>query len=76
MPPKNGQKWGMVFLDSEESVTNRAKRLPALAEVTDVVVMHDAQIALHLTQWDDLSAKYSKTDVYNKYTPWTVVMHV
>lgn len=74
-PPKSESgKWGMVFLDSEESVADRIKRLPALTEVTDTVVMHDANIAMKNPNWERLTEKYSSIVVYNRYVPHTVVM--
>lgn len=77
-PPINDNspdgKWGFVFLDSEESVADRIKRLPALAEVTDIVVMHDANIAMANPNWEKMAAPYNKVTVYNRFVPHTVVM--
>lgn len=67
-------RWGMVFLDSEESVSDRIKRLPGLSEVTNTVVMHDANIALNLHHWGECSRHYKAVKVFNRYVPWTVVM--
>lgn len=69
-------KWGMVFLDSEESVADRIKRLPALATVTDTVVMHDANIAIANPNWEKMVEPYSKIRVYNRFIPNTVVARV
>lgn len=78
MPPKNENspdgKWGMVFMDSDEKVKERIKRLPAIADVTDTVVMHDANIAMNCADWKQCSERYSKITVFNRYIPWTVVM--
>jgi len=76
-PPKHPSgKWGMVFLDSEEAVRDRIKRLPALAEITNVVVMHDANIALHHPDFKAMAEKYRQVIVYNKHIPWTAVLLV
>lgn len=71
-PPEG--KWGMVFLDSEEAVRDRIKRLPVLAEVSEVVVMHDANVAMQNPDWKSLVAGYKEIRVYHKHVPWTVVM--
>jgi len=75
-PDSTDGKWGMVFLDSEESVADRIKRLPALAEVTDTVVMHDANIAMANPNWEKMAAPYNKVIVFNRFIPHTVVMYV
>lgn len=75
-PTSEDGKWGMVFLDSEEAVRDRIKRLPALADVTDTVVMHDAQIALHNPEFKGYTEKYKKIAVYNRHMPWTAVLYV
>ena len=67
-------EWGMVFLDSEESVKNRIKRLPALAQCAEVVVMHDANIAMQNPEWKDMVRDYGQVTVYTKHVPWTVVL--
>jgi len=77
-PPVNHNsqdgRWGMVFLDSEESVADRIKRLPALAKVTDTVVMHDANIAMANPNWERMAEPYNKVTVFNRFIPHTVVM--
>lgn len=73
--PKDGGKWGIVFLDSEEAVRDRIKRLPALAEVADVVVMHDANIAIANPEFKALTEKYSKVLAFNRYVPWTAILY-
>lgn len=73
-PQAEGGKWGMVFLDSEESVADRIKRLPILATVTDTVVMHDANIAMANPNWEKMAEPYSRITVFNRFTPHTVVM--
>lgn len=67
-------RWGMVFLDSEEAVKDRIKRLPDLAKVADVVVMHDANVAMKNPEWKSLVMDYGRIAVYHKHVPWTVVM--
>lgn len=68
--------WGMVFLDSEESVINRMKRLPELADITEVVVMHDADTAIRSDDWEDKVKKYASCSLYEKHKPWTAVLRV
>lgn len=66
----------MVFLDSEESVADRIKRLPALAFVTNTVVMHDANIAMSKSNWPAMIAKYRGVELFDRFTPHTVVLRV
>lgn len=73
-PPEVDGKWGMVFLDSEEAVRDRIKRLPVLAKVAEVVVMHDANVAMKNESWKALVSDYREIRVYHKHVPWTVVM--
>lgn len=55
--------WGVALLDSEESVVNRMKQVPALLEAAVVVVMHDARE-------DQIpEAKYS--GLFTRFRPWT-----
>ena len=67
-------KWGMAFLDSEQSVADRIKRLPVLATVTNIVVMHDANIAMANPNWDKMIEPYATVKVYNRFIPHTVVL--
>lgn len=69
-------RWGMVFLDHEEKVSQRIKHLPALAEVTKSVVVHDADVAMACDHWEACIDKFSRVEVFNRYVPWTVVLHV
>jgi len=71
--PPDG-RWGMVFLDSEESVRDRIKRLPVLPDITDTVVMHDANIAMAMPEWNGLISRYREVVCYNRYIPYTVVL--
>ncbi len=74
--PDGGGKWGMVFLDSEEAVRDRVKRLPILADITDTVVMHDANVAYGVPGFKDLIAKYKQCLMFRRYVPWTACLHV
>lgn len=71
-PPEG--RWGMVFLDSEEAVRDRIKRLPVLAKISDVVVMHDANVAIKNPEWKSLITDYARVEIYHRHVPWTVVM--
>ena len=76
-PPKSSQedgRWGLVFLDSEEAVRDRIKRLPALSKVCDVVVMHDANIARKNPEWDECIRDYKEVHFYHRHIPWTAVL--
>lgn len=55
--------WGLCLMDSEESVVNRASRIPELLDKCKVVVMHDAR--------EDVipDAKYKA--LLTAYRPWT-----
>lgn len=74
--PECGGKWGMVFLDSEEAVRDRIKRLPILAEITDTVVMHDANVAYGNAEFKDLIAPYKQVLMFRRYVPWTARLDV
>lgn len=56
-PPEG--PWGMVFMDNEEHTRTRYQRLPALAEVTDTIVLHDA----------------NEPDKYNILQGWETTLH-
>jgi hypothetical protein len=71
-PPEG--RWGMVFLDSEEAVRDRIKRLPVLATIADVVVMHDANIAMKNPDWKEMISGYRSVSVYHRHVPWTAVL--
>lgn len=64
----------MIFLDSEEAVKDRIKRLPALAKIADLVVMHDANVAMSNPEFKSLVTGYKEITVYKRHIPWTVVM--
>jgi hypothetical protein len=66
-------RWGMVFLDSEEDTGKRISRIPALASVTDVVVMHDAQASTYRNNWDECTADFDVT-MHKNHFPWTAVL--
>lgn len=66
-------QWGMALLDSEESTAGRIERLPALAEVTRLVVLHDADPSMGRPRWPDCSAGWEIT-LYKRYKPWTAVL--
>ena len=74
--PEGGGKWGMVFLDSEEAVRDRIKRLPILADITDRVVMHDANVAYGNPEFRSLIEKYKQVLMFRRYVPWTACLHV
>ena len=76
-PPKSSQedgRWGLVFLDSEEAVRDRIKRLPALSAICDVVVMHDANVARKNPDWNDCIRDYKEVRFYHRHVPWTAVL--
>lgn len=71
-PPEG--PWGMVFLDSDEQTWYRVRRIPALAKVTDTIVMHDADISMTREGWPAAVACFPKVQVYEKHRPWTAVL--
>lgn len=60
-----GGDWGLALMDSEESVVNRAARIPDLLKVAKVVVMHDAR--------EDQIPEAEYYAVFRGYRPWTWV---
>lgn len=73
-PNGPGSKWGMVFMDSDEHTWDRVKRIPALAEVTDTIVLHDADVSMKREAWPQALAAYPDITIFDKYKPWTAVM--
>jgi hypothetical protein len=55
--------WGLCLMDSEESVVNRAARIPELLDKCKVVVMHDAR--------EDVIPKAKYSALLTVYRPWT-----
>jgi len=55
--------WGLCLMDSEESVVNRAGRIPDLLGRSKVVVMHDAR--------EDQIPDALYAVVFTAYRPWT-----
>lgn len=72
-PPEG--TWDMVFLDSEESTKNRIKRLPVLAEVAKVVVMHDADAAMVHDNFDKYIGEFKMVRWYKTHRPWTITLY-
>lgn len=60
---KFGSGWGLALMDSEESVVNRATRIPALLDAAKVVVMHDAR--------EDVIPQAKYHVVFQSFRPWT-----
>jgi hypothetical protein len=69
-----GERYGLAFLDSEESTADRIRRLPALREVADCVVMHDADKAMARPHWAECSAGWCLARLYWAHRPHTAVL--
>ena len=67
-------EWGLVFLDSEEAVKDRIERLPALAKIAKLVVMHDANVAVQNPHWKECVQDYKQISMYHRHVPWTAVL--
>lgn len=65
--------WGLVFLDNEETTGDRIRHLPALAFVTPVVVLHDAQASRGHSHWPHMTRRYS-IEIDTTHDPGTVVL--
>lgn len=65
--------WGMVFLDSEEDTGKRISRIPELAKVTDLIVMHDAQASVYRKNWDECTRDF-EVEMHKDKFPWTAVL--
>ena len=72
--PPDG-KWDMAFLDSEEPTRDRIKKLPALCEISDVVVMHDADAAMVQENFDKYISVFTEVIWYRKHKPWTIILY-
>lgn len=55
--------WGLALMDSEESVANRIRHIPALLDAAKVVVMHDAR--------EDMIPEARHSAAFTVYRPWT-----
>lgn len=73
-PPVAEPKWGFVFLDSEQNTADRIRHLPALLEVTDLVVLHDADHSMKREGWEKRSAGWQIIEHYFEPLPQTVVL--
>ena len=71
-PPK--EKWGMVFIDSDEPTWIRVKRIPQFKDLTDVIVLHDADISMKRDGWNSAIECFPNVVLYTKHVPWTAVM--
>ena len=67
-------EWGMVFLDNEQFVRDRILQIPALSKVAKVLVMHDADVAVGMANWQQCISGYKEIAMYRRYTPWTAVL--
>ena len=61
--PGFDRDYGLCLMDSEESVVNRASRIPELLNHCSVVVMHDAR--------EDVIPEAKYRAVFTLYRPWT-----
>ena len=66
--------WGLALLDNEQFVRDRILQIPALSKVAKVLVMHDADVAVGLANWQECISGYKEIAMYKRYTPWTAVM--
>ena len=66
--------WGMVFMDSDEKTWLRVKRIPLLAEVTDTVVLHDADACAQRAGWPAAVEAFPQVYMFTRHAPHTAVM--
>lgn len=67
------ETFGMIFLDEQHS-RKRNMLLPALAQIADAVVLHDAQAAIGNANWEESIAEYDSVTLFKRFVPWTAVL--
>lgn len=70
-----GGPWGLVLLDNEENTGKRLGHLPVLAKCARMVVLHDADAAMNRPHWGQSIKPFARVEVFNRYKPWTALLH-
>ncbi len=67
------KKYGMVFLDNEQLTKDRLMLIPKIMNITNVLVIHDADKMVNNPNWQVFTKKYEQI-WFKKYIPHTVIL--
>jgi hypothetical protein len=67
------KKYGMVFLDNEQVTSQRLMLIPKIMNITNVLVIHDADKMVNNPNWKNFTEKYEQI-WFKKYIPHTVIL--
>lgn len=71
--PKFEGIWGTIFLDNEQFTFDRLEHVPTLIQMTEQLVIHDADKLSKCKNWHKYTAPF-KQQWYKTFEPWTVVL--
>jgi hypothetical protein len=66
-------KYGMVFLDNEQLTKDRIMLIPKIMQITNVLVVHDADKMVNNPNWKNFTEQYEQI-WFKKYNPHTVIL--
>jgi hypothetical protein len=66
-------KYGMVFLDNEQLTAHRIMLIPKIMQITNVLVVHDADKMINNPNWKNFTEQYNQI-WFKKYNPHTVIL--
>jgi hypothetical protein len=66
-------KYGMVFLDNEQLTKDRIMLIPKIMQITNVLVVHDADKMINNPNWKNFTEQYNQI-WFKKYNPHTVIL--
>lgn len=67
------KKYGMVFLDNEQVTSQRLMLIPKIMNITNILVIHDADKMINNTNWQNFTEKYEQI-WFKKHVPHTVIL--
>ena len=67
------KKYGMVFLDNEQVTSQRLMLIPKIMNITNILVVHDADKMINNPNWQNFTEKYEQI-WFKKYVPHTVIL--
>lgn len=67
------KKYGMVFLDNEQLTKDRLNLIPKIMEITNILVIHDADKMINNSNWQNFTEKYEQI-WFKKHIPHTVIL--
>ena len=67
------KNYGMVFLDNEQLRKDRLMLIPKIMDITNVLVIHDADKMVNNPNWKIFTEKYEQI-WFKKHIPHTVIL--